>query len=545
MRPCFTRFMAIPLAATGLVAAGLMTAAPSAAQSPGAEPTTRTVDAFEAQARTTAYHGAILIDGTGIPPVSDAVIIVTGSTIVCAGQRTDCAPYLQRQDVRSVDLAGSWIIPGLMDLHFHLPPGEDPDFLPLLAAGVTTVREVGPPASGDTASYAVGHGQIEQMASLAGRIERGELPGPRLRYCGPQLHSSEATYGPNPRFLLLRSDTDVDEVVAYLVERGASCIKMVSGTTADHMREVLTAAAAAGVAGIGHSSHRLPLREQLEWPWAEIHHALWLRVEDLLPAERRTDLPQGEWARLFVGWSRFDADAPEAVALARQVAGRGVGWVPTLGAQPFPWGMDMAIVRLFLAQGAGPDDEALFAAAVFDPAHPPTSAADSLEAMRAVIDRFQKSWTGLLHREGVTILAGSDRDLSDPGALHGELELLVEAGLPPMKALAAATRHAAEALRLGHRIGTIAEGRIADFVVLDADPLEDIRNTRRIRMVIQGGRVVDREALLERESQQVAITDELERERIVAVIAAFARAREELGDRWLIVRWLYVPQPPK
>jgi hypothetical protein len=96
-----------------------------------------------------------------------------------------------------------------------------------------------------------------------------------------------------------------------------------------------------------------------------------------------------------------------------------------------------------------------------------------------------------------------------------------------MDALAAATRHAAEALGLGHRIGTIAEGRIADFVVLDADPLEDIRNTRRIRKVIQGGRVVDREALREWESQQVAITDELERERIVAVIAAFARAREE------------------
>jgi imidazolonepropionase-like amidohydrolase len=455
----------------------------------------RNIDAFEAQTRTTAYHGGILIDGTGSAPVADAVIVVSGSTIVCAGQRTDCAPDLQRQDVRFIDLAGSWIIPGLMDLHFHLPAGEEPDFLPLLAAGVTTVREVGPPASGDTASYAVGHGQIEQVARLAERIERGELPGPRVRYCGPRLHSSEAPYGPSRRFLLLRSDTDVDEVVAYLVDRGASCIKMVSGTTAEHMREVLTAAAAAGVAGIGHSSHRVPLHEQLAWPWAEIHHAVWLPVDDLLPAERRTDLPQGEWARLFVGWSRFDPDAPEAVALARNVAGRGIAWVPTLGAQPFPWGMDMAIVRVLLAQGADPDDEALLAAAVFDPAHPPTSAADSLEAMRAVIDRFQKGWTGRLHRAGVTILAGSDRDLSDPGALHGELELLVEAGLPPMDALAAATRHAAEALGLGHRIGTIAEGRIADFVVLDADPLQDIRNTRRIRKVIQGGRVVDRETL--------------------------------------------------
>jgi imidazolonepropionase-like amidohydrolase len=463
-----------------------------------AAPTARAVDTFGAQALTTAYHGGTLIDGTGSPPISDAVIVVTGSTIVCAGESTDCISYLQRQDVLKVDLTGSWIIPGLIDLHFHLPPGEEPDFLPLLAAGVTTVRDVGPQAVRDTASYAVGHGQVEHMARLAERIERGELPGPRLRYCGPRLHSSEATYGPSPRFLLLRSDTDVEEVVAYLVERGASCIKMVSGTTADHMRDVLTAAAAVGVAGVGHSSHRVPLVEQMEWPWAEIHHTLWLPIEDLLPAERRTDLPQGEWARLLVGWSRFDPNAPESVALARRLAERGIAWVPTLGAQPFPWGMDMAVVRLLLAEGSGPDDPALLGAALFDPAHLPASAADSLAAMRAVIDRFQNSWTGLLHSAGATILAGTDRDLSDPDALHGELELLVKAGLSPKLALAAATRDAADALGMEDRIGTIAEGRIADFVVLGANPLEDIRNLREIRKVIQGGRVVHGAALLER-----------------------------------------------
>jgi hypothetical protein len=449
----------------------------------------------DAQTRTTAYHGAVLIDGMGGPPLRDAVIVVRDSTLVCVGPSADCGSYLQERGVQVVDLSGSWIIPGLIDLHFHLPPGEDLDFVPLLAAGVTTVREVGPPATGDTIRYPVGHGQVERMARLVERIEAGELPGPRIQYCGPPMHSSEAQYGANPRFFLLRSNTDVEEVVGYLVDRGASCIKLISGTQPDHMREVLIAAAAAGVPGIGHSNHQVPLREQIAWPWSEIHHALWFPPEDLLPPESRKDLPQGEWLRLFVGWSRFDPDAPEAYALAREVERRGIAWVPTLGAQPFPWGMEPAMVNHLIAMGAGPEDKAMLGAALFDSSHRPHSAADSIVAMRDVIDRFQKAWIGVLHRAGVRVLAGSDWTLLEPTRLHDELEHLADAGLSPMDALLAATRHAAAALGLEDRIGTIAAGRIADFVVLEADPLKDIRNTRRIRKVIQGGRAVEGEGL--------------------------------------------------
>ena len=94
------------------------------------------------------------------------------------------------------------------------------------------------------------------------------------------------------------------------------------------------------------------------------------------------------------------------------------------------------------------------------------------------------------------MLAGTDNRL--PGiSLHWQLQHLVEAGMTPMEALQAATRDAADCLGYLGDLGTIEEGKIADLVLLDADPLADISNTLRIATVIQAGRVVDRESLLD------------------------------------------------
>lgn len=91
-----------------------------------------------------------------------------------------------------------------------------------------------------------------------------------------------------------------------------------------------------------------------------------------------------------------------------------------------------------------------------------------------------------------------------PWEPHSELEALVEFGYTPMEAIVAATRNGAEILGALDEIGTIQEGKLADLLILDADPLEDIRNTRRIWMVIQGGGIVDRESLLEWQSREIA-----------------------------------------
>ena len=100
---------------------------------------------------------------------------------------------------------------------------------------------------------------------------------------------------------------------------------------------------------------------------------------------------------------------------------------------------------------------------------------------------------------GISIAAGSDAGnigtLHGP-ALHRELELLVRAGLTPMQALVAATRGSSMAMRRSHQIGTLEPGKLADMVLLTADPLADIRNTRRIHRVLKGGEIFDPDQLL-------------------------------------------------
>jgi hypothetical protein len=103
--------------------------------------------------------------------------------------------------------------------------------------------------------------------------------------------------------------------------------------------------------------------------------------------------------------------------------------------------------------------------------------------------------TALVRAAGIRLVAGTDC-VSLVSGLHWELELLVRAGLSPLEALRTATSTAASAMGLEGRIGTISPGAVGDLVVLDADPLENIGNTQKIHAVIQGGRIIDRQALL-------------------------------------------------
>ncbi|HYS69028.1 MAG TPA: amidohydrolase family protein, partial [Gemmatimonadaceae bacterium] len=118
----------------------------------------------------------------------------------------------------------------------------------------------------------------------------------------------------------------------------------------------------------------------------------------------------------------------------------------------------------------------------------------------AVRSYFSFARTGDLNKAGVKLLAGTDtpQPFVFPGfSVHQELELLVRSGLTPLEALRAATYNPAEYLGALDSLGTVGEGKVADLVLLDADPLSDIRNTRRISTVIANGRVFDRAQLNE------------------------------------------------
>ncbi len=128
---------------------------------------------------------------------------------------------------------------------------------------------------------------------------------------------------------------------------------------------------------------------------------------------------------------------------------------------------------------------------------PPEPRAAIVDLNRRAFEEDKKI-VGLMYRAGVSLLAGTDTMNSQcfPGfGIHDELALLVDAGLPPMAALQAATRNAAEFMGQADRRGTIESGKIADLVLLDKDPLADIHNTRALDAVILGGKLYARSAL--------------------------------------------------
>jgi imidazolonepropionase-like amidohydrolase len=130
-----------------------------------------------------------------------------------------------------------------------------------------------------------------------------------------------------------------------------------------------------------------------------------------------------------------------------------------------------------------------------------------MQLNRPLSEQQQADWERMLeagltnavsaHEAGIRIAVGTDLGpVLGFLAVHWEMELLVGAGLSPLEALRAATRDAAATLGVDNQLGVIAEGAIADLVVLERDPLTDIRSTRDIHSVIKGGRIVDRKALL-------------------------------------------------
>ncbi len=123
----------------------------------------------------------------------------------------------------------------------------------------------------------------------------------------------------------------------------------------------------------------------------------------------------------------------------------------------------------------------------------------TLELRRRQFAKLQEL-TGMMFRAGVELMAGTDTPVQfcpPGGALHQELELLTASGLTPADALIAATKHNARALGEAGQLGTIETGKLADLVILDADPLADIRNTRKIHRVIHAGYLIDPALLLQ------------------------------------------------
>lgn len=364
---------------------------------------------------------------------------------------------------RVIDGRGMFLIPGLWDMHVHFTLASDLAAPLMLAAGVTGARDMG--------------GDLAIVDWLRARIERGEIAGPRIWRAGPFVDGHKP--GTANR-LVIETAAGAEQAVRLLKDHGVDFIKVHNGTPREPYLALLREAAKLGLRVTGH----IPLDVDPAQAVASGHHS----VEHIVSlfegpvAQRVRNGATQEQAIAGFG----DADAR---SLARRMAAGGVWFDPTLVTY---WR------RTFRSEPSIRDDprQRYLAASMTREwkKGPPDE-----PAVRA---RLAAGWKRFLeiarifHQEGVRMLAGTDTGAGLVLAgfdLHEELRILVEeAGLTPLQAIQAASRNSAESLGRLHDLGTIEAGKLADLVMLEDDPLEDIRATRSVAAVIAAGRVYTR-----------------------------------------------------
>jgi imidazolonepropionase-like amidohydrolase len=444
----------------------------------------------------TLIRGVTVIDGTGAA-ARRASVVIDGDRI--ASVRPLDPPPGAALEV--VDGTGLFLIPGLWDMHVHLTVTPDQKVsrdvvLPLfLRYGVVGVRDMG----GDPA-------RLDELKKefAAGR------PGPRIVTPGPFVDGPQEV---SPMVMPVTTEEEARAAVRALAKRRADFVKVQSGLSLLTWRAVLDEAGRAGLPVAGHVPEAVSAWDVARSSQRSIEHISPAIPGDaglLLACSREEETLREELLALSRVAKEKDADRvairaarktvqtrilatfdpARADRLAELLAKNGTTVVPTLvfGRAFAPFEADLDPQMPLEAIPAEMRERWQKARKAYMDASTPEDL-----ALRKRMDESSRTLVAQLHRAGVRVLAGTDAldgfDL--PGfALHQELALLVSCRLTPLEALQSATRDAARFLGKESDTGTVEAGKRADLVLLSADPLADIRNTRTISAVWIGGRRV-------------------------------------------------------
>ena len=411
----------------------------------------------------TAYVGATVFDGTG-QVIPNAVLIESGGHVVRVGPR-DSVPVQSGATV--VQLDGQWIIPGLIDAHAH---AGDETVARYLSYGVTTIRHVG--------------GNLERLASLRDRILADSVPGPRLYIAGETLTGAPAVW---PGQIELGAPADAAAAVNRLADAGVTQIKLYTHTTRDLVEAVVQQARARNVPVTAHLGY-VDALTAAQLGVSAIEHLSGVvesTVADPAPFYAAHERFPPGWMTFLRGWARLDSVSLDRTAAS--LASTGVVMVPTLvQSETYARVLDTTYAATLDLSAVTSDERTewnlpdLVRRYAITPADLPV-----LSESRKKQDLFLRRFVA----HGGVVAAGSDspNQLLAPGAsLLEELALLVRAGFTPTDALKSATSVAAQLLR-ADSIGVLRDGAVADFVVLSASPLENIRALGSIRSIVARG----------------------------------------------------------
>ncbi len=375
-----------------------------------------------------ALVGATLVDGSGRAAIPDAVVVVANGRISRRRSAQRRSRFPRRRNASTC--AASTIVPGLWDMHTHLMQVE---WAPVyLAAGVTTVRDMG--------------NVTDFIVPFRAAVDSGRALGPRMFLAG-------LVDGGGPNAFGAENATTPEEgraVVRRFHQLGFQQMKLYSLLKPDVVAAITAEAHTLGMTVTGHVPVALSV-------WAAVDSGM----------DHIAHLP-----------IRGDPASDSVKALIAHLRERGTVMDPTTS-----WGE--------LLQHSAAEPVASFQPGV---AHLPPVLAQRIEAMGADVDpatahaRFARTLGILraLHEAGVPIVAGTDEGV--PGfSVYREVELFPQFGMTPIEAIQSASLVGARAMGAADSLGTVEPGKLADLVVLEGNPLEQISNIRRVELVMKGG----------------------------------------------------------
>ena len=417
-------------------------------------------------------RGGAVFDPVAKTIAADRTIVIEGSRIRAVGGAETAVPV----DARVLDCRGKFLIPGLIDAHVHLVHLADlsqvagDQYLPMfLAHGVTSVRDTGDP--------------IVAQAVIARYAEQHPEICPRVFLCSP-LVDREPVFHLGTGYALT-DPTKVPAFVRDMVGWNVTTLKIYVGTPAAIGRQVIKEGHRAGLKVTAHlgaytaQDAVLDGIDCLEHIESVFNYIIPPDVTGQQDYRSHLDLHNERASALLAGLAQHNVNVDPTLVVFRNMIY--LNDVEEVNQSPDLLRVPRRMLDYWQAYRQGSN-------------LPPATR----DARRKLIGKYQEL-TGLLHNAGVKLLVGTDapEPFVPPGAsMHQELEMFVGSGLTPSEALAAATINVAEALGQQQELGTITAGKLADLVILDADPTVDIRHARKIHAVVHGGHVCDPQTVL-------------------------------------------------
>lgn len=409
-----------------------------------------------------AVVGARVFDPETLQVTPGRTVVVEGGRIAAVGPD---AEVKIPDDAERIDAEGKTLLPGLWDMHVHLTPQ---DGLLHLAAGVTSVRDLA--------------NDVDQATRLREAWSEGTALGPRVLLAG--FLDGPGKYA-GPTKALVDTKDEAREWIERYDELGYEQIKIYSSVDPELVPKIAAMAHERGLRVSGHVPQGLSASEAVDLGFDELQHVNFLFLNFWAHEEGLDTRTPDRFTTVAERAAEMDLESEEIQAFIRELAGQEIVVDPTVAIFESLFTTRPGEVQAAYAPVADRLPVQVRRGLVGGGLEPPEGEEQTYrESFRRMLDMV-----AALHEAGVPLVAGTDALAGF--ALHRELELYARAGIPNAEVLRIATLGAARVTGRADRLGTVEVGKLADLILVDGDPVEDLSDLRSVELVLKDGMVLE------------------------------------------------------